>query len=83
MVAYTRELVAAFNTVVDPPVAAEDAPRRPGDTAGGYTRSDRARELLGWQASHSIADGIRDSLRWAAVRDQVLETDATTRYTTR
>ena len=67
-----RELVAAFNTVVDPPVSAVDAPRRPGDTAGGYTRSDRARELLGWQPSHTIAEGIRDSLRWAAVRDEVL-----------
>ncbi len=67
-----RELVTAFNTVVQPPVAAVDAPPRPGDTAGGYTRSDRARELLGWQASHTIADGIRDSLRWAAVRDQIL-----------
>jgi UDP-glucose 4-epimerase len=67
-----RELVEAFNSVVDPPVEAVAAPRRPGDTAGGYTRSDRARELLGWQAKHSIADGIRDSLRWAAIRDEVL-----------
>jgi UDP-glucose 4-epimerase len=67
-----RELVEAFNTVVDSPVTAVDAPRRPGDTAGGFTRSDRARELLGWQAGHTIAEGIRDSLRWAAVRDEVL-----------
>jgi UDP-glucose 4-epimerase len=67
-----RELVAAFNTVVDPPVATVDAPRRPGDTAGGYTRTDKARQLLGWQARHSIAEGIRDSLRWAAVRDEIL-----------
>ena len=67
-----RELVEAFNSVVDPPVEAVAAPRRPGDTAGGYTRSDRARELLGWQAKYSIADGIRDSLRWAAIRDEVL-----------
>jgi len=67
-----RELVEAFNSVVDPPVEAVAAPRRPGDTAGGYTRSDRARELLGWQARYSIADGIRDSLRWAAIRDEVL-----------
>jgi len=74
-----RELVAAFNTVVDPPVTAVEAPRRPGDTAGGYTRSDRAREMLGWQASHTIAEGIRDSLRWAAVRDEVLDLGAATR----
>ncbi len=67
-----RELVAAFNSVVSPPVTAVDAPRRPGDAAGAYTRSDRARQLLGWEPAHSLADGIRDSLRWAAVRDAVL-----------
>jgi UDP-glucose 4-epimerase len=74
-----RELVAAFNTVADPPVTAIDAPRRPGDTAGGYARSYRARELLGWEASHTIAEGIRDSLRWAEVREKVLsDPDSTT-----
>lgn len=67
-----RELVAAYNEVADKPVATVDAPRRPGDGPGAYTRSDRARRLLHWQASHSIAEGIADSLRWAAVRDQVL-----------
>jgi UDP-glucose 4-epimerase len=67
-----RELAAAFNQVVDPPVAVVDAPRRPGDTAGAYTSSDRARRLLGWQTRRSLADGIRDSLRWAEVRDSFL-----------
>jgi UDP-glucose 4-epimerase len=67
-----RELVAAFNTVVDSPVAVVEAPRRPGDPAGAFTRSDRARQLLGWEPRHSLAEGIRDSLRWAGVRDSVL-----------
>jgi UDP-glucose 4-epimerase len=67
-----RELVAAFNSVVESPVAVVEAPRRPGDPAGAFTRSDRARQLLGWEAAHSLADGIRDSLRWAGVRDSVL-----------
>jgi len=67
-----RELVAAFNSVVTPPVAVVDVPRRPGDAAGAFTRSERARELLGWAPAHSLADGIRDSLRWAAVRDSIL-----------
>jgi UDP-glucose 4-epimerase len=67
-----RELVAAFNTVVPTPVATVDAPRRPGDGPGGYTCIDRAKRLLSWQPRHSIAEGIADSLRWAAVRDQVL-----------
>ncbi len=67
-----RELLAAFNTVVDRPVAAVEAPRRPGDVPGAYARNERARQLLGWQTRYSVADGIRDSLRWAAIRDQVL-----------
>ncbi|MEV6843463.1 UDP-glucose 4-epimerase GalE [Actinoplanes sp. NPDC051411] len=66
------EFVAAFNEVVDRPVAVELAPRRPGDTAGAYTRSSRARELLGWHAEHTVADGIRDSLAWFAERGRIL-----------
>jgi UDP-glucose 4-epimerase len=67
-----RELVAAFNSVVESPVAVVEAPRRPGDPAGAFTRSQRARQLLDWEPAHSLADGIRDSLRWAAVRDSLL-----------
>jgi UDP-glucose 4-epimerase len=67
-----RELVAAFNQVVDSPVRVVEAPRRPGDPAGAYTSTDRARRLLGWQTRHSLAEGIRDSLRWAEVRDTFL-----------
>ncbi|GGL54841.1 UDP-glucose 4-epimerase GalE [Planomonospora parontospora] len=66
------ELADAFNDVVDTPVAVIEAPRRPGDVVGAYTRSDRAARLLGWKAQHSIGDGIRDSLRWAKVRDELL-----------
>ena len=67
-----RELVAAYNKVSDQPVATADAPPRPGDVAGAYTRIDRARRLLGWTPRFSIEDGIRDSLRWVAVRDSLL-----------
>jgi UDP-glucose 4-epimerase len=67
-----RELVAAFNTVVDRPVTAVDAPRRPGDVIGAFSRSDRARRLLDWQPRFSLAEGIAHSLRWSAIRDSVL-----------
>jgi UDP-glucose 4-epimerase len=66
------EFVAAFNQVADSPVAIEEAPRRPGDSAGAYTRSTRAADLLGWRAEHTVADGIRDSLAWFAQRDKIL-----------
>ncbi|MEV0157511.1 UDP-glucose 4-epimerase GalE [Micromonospora sp. NPDC050686] len=67
-----RELVHAFEEVVGRPVDVQETARRPGDSAGTYTRSARARELLGWAPTHSVADGIRDSLRWAERRAEVL-----------
>lgn len=70
-----RELVAAFNAVSDTPVTTVEAPRRPGDPAGAYTRSDLAAEILGWRARFTIADGIADALRWDAVRDEILTND--------
>jgi UDP-glucose 4-epimerase len=70
-----RELHAAFNSVAERPVAAVEAPRRPGDVTGAYSRSDRAKQVLNWQPRFSIDEGIADSLRWAAVRDEVLTGD--------
>jgi UDP-glucose 4-epimerase len=67
-----RELAAAFNRVCDRPVAIQDAARRPGDTAGSYTRIDRAGRLLGWRPQYDITEGIRHSLAWAGIRDDVL-----------
>ena len=67
-----RELLAAFNSCVDQPLAATEVPRRPGDVAGVYARNELAAERLGWRAQHSIAEGIAHSLQWAELRDQVL-----------
>ncbi|NUP02730.1 MAG: UDP-glucose 4-epimerase GalE [Nonomuraea sp.] len=67
-----RELGEAFNRVVDRPIDLAEAPARPGDVAGAYTRGDRARRLLDWQARYSIEEGIRHSLEWAALRDSRL-----------
>ncbi|MEV5570103.1 UDP-glucose 4-epimerase GalE [Spirillospora sp. NPDC052269] len=67
-----RELCAAFNRVVSPPLATIDADPRPGDVAGGYTKSDRAAELLGWTPKLSLEDGIRSALNWIPVRDELL-----------
>jgi UDP-glucose 4-epimerase len=69
------ELVDAFNSVAEPPLEARPAARRPGDIAGAYTRAGRASRLLGWRARCGIAEGIRDSLQWAAIRDEVLRGD--------
>ena len=66
-----RELLDAFREVAGP-TAAREVPPRPGDVAGAYTRSDRAKRMLGWEPRFSIAEGIRHSLQWAAIRDDVL-----------
>ena len=67
-----RELVGMFNRVSDRPVRELEAGRRPGDTAGAYTLIDRAVRLLGWKPQYDIADGIRHSLQWAAMRDDLV-----------
>ncbi|MEU5868328.1 MULTISPECIES: UDP-glucose 4-epimerase GalE [unclassified Nonomuraea] len=67
-----RELAEAFNRVVDRPIDVVEAPARPGDVAGAYTRSDRARRLLGWEARFTVEEGIRHSLEWASLRDSRL-----------
>jgi UDP-glucose 4-epimerase len=67
-----RELLDAFNRVVGRPIEAREAARRPGDVVGAYTRVDRAMRLLDWRPQYDIAEGIRHSLEWAAVRDDVL-----------
>jgi UDP-glucose 4-epimerase len=64
-----REFIAAFQAVNDKPLRVREAPARPGDVVGSYTRIDKARALLGWAPELSIEDGIRDSMRWSAVRD--------------
>ena len=71
-----RELLDAFNHVVRSPIEALDAARRPGDITGAYTRIGRAGRLLGWQPQYDITEGIRHSLQWAALRDEILSADA-------
>ena len=73
-----RELLDAFNHVVQSPSRRSMPGRRPGDTAGAYTRIDRAVRLLGWQPEYDITEGIRHSLQRAAIRDEILSGDAAT-----
>jgi nucleoside-diphosphate-sugar epimerase len=67
-----QELRDAFNRVADRPVEAREAGPRPGNVAGANTRIDRAVRLLGWRPQYDVADGIRHSLQWAAIRDDML-----------
>lgn len=66
------ELVDVFNQVVDRPVEYVLRGRRPGDVIGSYTRVDLAERVLGWRSRYSLADGIRHSLEWRAIRAERL-----------
>ncbi len=70
-----RELLDAFNRVAGRPVQVREGGRRPGDTVGAYTRIERAERLLGWRPQYDITEGIRHSLQWAAIRDEVLSAE--------
>ncbi|WP_337867325.1 UDP-glucose 4-epimerase GalE [Meiothermus sp.] len=67
-----KELVAAFERVYGRPLPKREAPPRPGDVAGAYANADRALELLGWKAEHSIDQGIASALAWGQKRKEIL-----------
>ena len=67
-----REFVAAFQRVADRPLRVSDAPSRPGDVVGSYTRTDKAHTALDWTPDYTVEDGIRHSLEWATLRPTVL-----------
>lgn len=67
-----RELLAMFDEAIGGGLQVADGPSRPGDALGCYAVVDRIRELLGWSAELTIAQGIRDALAWDARRDEVL-----------
>lgn len=67
-----REMIDAFQRVTGEPLRVRETAARPGDVAGAYTRSDLAQRVLRWRPRFSLAEGIRDSLRWAEIRDSRL-----------
>ncbi len=70
-----REFIDAFVTATRAQLRIREAAPRPGDVVGSFTRSRRAKELLGWAPHLSIEQAIRDSQLWSAIRDQRLTAD--------
>lgn len=58
------EVVRAFEQASGRAVAFQFAPRRAGDVAQCYADPVLARRVLGWSATHSLADMCADSWRW-------------------
>lgn len=59
-----RELAHIVAEVTGQKLDIRCGPRRPGDTAGCYADTSRARELVGWQAGYSVTDAVQDAQRW-------------------
>ena len=58
------EVVRAFEQASGQPVPYQFAPRRPGDVAQCYADPALAHSLLGWRATHTLADMCTDAWRW-------------------
>ena len=58
------EVVRAFEQASGRPVPCQFAPRRPGDVAQCYANPALAHSLLGWRATHTLADMCADAWRW-------------------
>ena len=63
-----REVISACERVTGLPIAAQDAPRRPGDPATLIASSDRAIADLGWRPEHNDLDEIVSDA-WEFLRD--------------
>ena len=61
------ELVRAFSAVSGKDIPFQFAGRRAGDIASCYASADKAKTLLGWEASLSITDMCQDTWRWQSM----------------
>ena len=64
------ELVHAFEKAYGKELPYVIAPRRAGDIAVCYAATDKAKQLLGWQAERDVDDMCRDSWRWQSQNPQ-------------
>ena len=58
------DMVKAFSKACGHPVKYEIGPRRAGDVQDSWANADKAREVLGWEASRGIEEICRDAWKW-------------------
>lgn len=58
------DMVRTFQEVNGVEVPYEVVPRRPGDISTCYADPGKSEKVLGWKASHTLADMCRDSWNW-------------------
>ena len=59
-----KEMVETFERVNNLSLPHQYAPRRAGDIACSFAEPAKAREVLGWQATHTLDDMCRDAWNW-------------------
>ena len=64
------DVVRAFEQASGQPVPYQFAPRRAGDVAQCYADASLAHRLLGWRATHTLADMCTDAWRWQSQNPQ-------------
>lgn len=58
------EVIHAFESVTGVPLTYTIGPRRAGDVVKTWADTSKINRVLGWQATHSLEDCMRDSWRW-------------------
>lgn len=67
-----KELAASFEEISGDPLKVTYGPPRPGDVAGVYTVSSKAKDVLGWEAKLTEQEAVRDAIAWLPVRKEML-----------
>ncbi len=67
-----KELAASFEKISGTPLTVRFGDPRPGDVAGVYTVSQKARDVLGWEARLTETEAVRDAIAWLPVRREKL-----------
>jgi UDP-glucose 4-epimerase len=67
-----KELAASFEAISGDPLQVTFGPSRPGDVAGVYSVSSKARDVLGWETRLSEQEAVRDAIAWLPVRKDML-----------
>ncbi|MGM9913405.1 UDP-glucose 4-epimerase GalE [Floccifex sp.] len=58
------DVIHAFEKVCNKKIPYQIKPRRPGDIATCYSKCDKAKEELGWQAEYDLNDMVSSSWKW-------------------
>lgn len=67
-----KELAASFEEISGDPLKVQFGDPRPGDVAGVYTVSSKAKDILGWSAELTETEAVRDAIAWLPVRKEKL-----------